>query len=62
MDLQYFLDHKEDLFLIATSVVAAASAIANLTPNTHDNAIVDKVGKVVHFLAINWSRNTKPGA
>ena len=40
---------------LATYVIAAASAIANLTPSTTDNAIVNALSSLIHALALNWT-------
>lgn len=42
------------ILVAATAVVAAASAIANLTPTDVDNKLVASLGKVVNWLALNF--------
>lgn len=44
---------------IATAVVAAASAIANLTPTDKDDKAVSWVSSLVHALALNWRTTAK---
>jgi hypothetical protein len=39
----------------ASYVIAAASAIANLTPTDADNAIVNAISQIIHVLALNWT-------
>ncbi|OQW34125.1 MAG: hypothetical protein A4E20_11870 [Nitrospira sp. SG-bin2] len=52
----WVVGHAGDLILAATATVAAASAIANLTPTDADNKAVAWVAKVVNFLALNWKK------
>ena len=47
------------IFIIITSIVSTASAIAALTPTTIDDGIIAKVRKVVDVLALNVG-NAKP--
>ena len=47
------------IFIIITSIVSTASAIAALTPTTVDDGIIAKVRKVVDVLALNVG-NAKP--
>lgn len=44
----FLTSHQEDLMLIGTSLVAIASALANLFPKA------TLLGKLVHFLALNF--------
>jgi len=52
--LERLLANKEAILLAVTSTIAAAAAIAALTPTPKDDGIVAKVRKVVDFLAMNW--------
>jgi hypothetical protein len=40
---------------LAAYGIAAASVIANLTPNDSDNKIVDMANKILGFLAANFN-------
>ncbi len=54
--IQYVMNNLEQIIAVITGVVAVASVIAKLTPNTVDDAWVAGILKVVDFLAVN----TKP--
>jgi hypothetical protein len=54
--MQWIFEHAGDLFGIISAVVSVASLVANMTPTESDNKIVEKVGKAVHFLALNWKK------
>lgn len=51
--ISYILENKEQLFGVVTTIIAAASAIAALTPTPKDDTIVGKVYKLVDWLALN---------
>ena len=51
--IDYILNNKEQLFGIVTAVIAAASAIAALTPTPKDDTIVGKAYKLIDWLALN---------
>ena len=51
--ISYILENKEELFTVLTTIVAAASAIAALTPTPHDDTLVGKAYKIVDWLALN---------
>lgn len=51
--MDFVLNNWVDLLAIVTSTVTAASIIARLTPNTHDDAVMAKVLSVVQWLSIN---------
>ena len=52
---------KGAIWLVITTVVAAAAAIAALTPSPKDNSLIGKIRKVVDFLGLNWgfAKNNK---
>jgi hypothetical protein len=54
--LEYILSHAMELITIGTSVVTAASLIANMTPNTTDDKIVGYLSKGINLLALNWKK------
>lgn len=54
--IQYALGHKEALLQIGTGIVTVASLIANLTPTDSDNALVDKLSKLINTLALNLKK------
>ena len=51
--IDYILENKDELFGIVTAVIAAASAIAALTPTPKDDTIIGKAYKVIDWLALN---------
>jgi hypothetical protein len=51
--IDYILNNKEQLFGVVTAVIAAASAIAALTPTPKDDTIIGKAYKLVDWLALN---------
>ncbi len=51
--IDYIIENKEQLFGIVTAVIAAASAIAALTPTPKDDTIIGKAYKLVDWLALN---------
>lgn len=54
--IDYIIGNKEELFGAITAIVAAASAIAALTPTPADDTIVGKAYRVVDWLALNFGR------
>ena len=53
--MEYIFAHATDIIAIATGIVTVASLIANLTPSESDNAFIDKIGKFIHALAMNFN-------
>ena len=51
--ISYLLSNADNLIAIATAIVAAASAIAAITPTPKDDAIASKAYKVLDWLALN---------
>ena len=51
--INYILENKEQLFGVVTAIIAAASAIAALTPTPKDDTVIGKVYKIVDWLALN---------
>jgi len=51
--INYIIENKEQLFGVVTAVIAAASAIAALTPTPKDDTIIGKAYKLVDWLALN---------
>lgn len=51
--LDYVTAHAGDILTIASYVIAAAAAIAALTPTPADDGIIKAIRKVVDFLALN---------
>ncbi len=52
--LERLLANKEAIWLAVSTTVAAAAAIAALTPSPKDDSLVGKLRKVVDFLGLNW--------
>ena len=51
--IDYILNNKEQLFGVVTAIIAAASAIAALTPTPKDDTIIGKAYKLIDWLALN---------
>ena len=51
--IDYILENKEQLFGVVTAIIAAASAIAALTPTPKDDTFIGKAYKIVDWLALN---------
>jgi ethanolamine utilization microcompartment shell protein EutS len=51
--ISYLVANVDSILLVASTVVAAASAIAALTPTPSDDALVAKAYKVIDWLALN---------
>lgn len=51
--ISYIIENKEQLFGVVTAVIAAASAIAALTPTPKDDTFIGKAYKVIDWLALN---------
>jgi hypothetical protein len=51
--INYMLENKEELFGVLTAIIAAASAIAALTPTPKDDTFIGKLYKVIDWLALN---------
>jgi hypothetical protein len=54
--INYLINNHEQILGAMTSVVAACSAIAALTPTPMDDGWVRKLYKIVDFLALNIGR------
>jgi hypothetical protein len=51
--IEYITENKDQLFGVVTAVIAAASAIAALTPTPKDDGLIKKIYKIIDFLALN---------
>jgi hypothetical protein len=51
--IDYILENKDELFGVVTAIIAAASAIAALTPTPKDDTFVGKAYKIIDWLALN---------
>lgn len=51
--IDYIIDNKEGLFAVVTTIIAAASAIAALTPTPKDDTIIGKAYRLIDWLALN---------
>lgn len=51
--IQYIIDNKEGIIQAITAVIAAASAIAALTPTPKDEGIIRKISRFIDLLALN---------
>ena len=52
--LERLLANKAAIWLAVTTTIAAAAAIAALTPSPKDDSIVGKLRKLIDFLGLNW--------
>lgn len=52
--IDYVVNNFDTIIAIATAIIAAASAIASLTPTPVDDGILLKIRKVVDVLALNF--------
>jgi hypothetical protein len=51
--IDYILTNKGGLFGALTAIIAAASAIAALTPTPKDDTFIGKAYKIIDWLALN---------
>ena len=51
--LDFIMTNIDTIFIVITSVVTGASAIAAVTPNKSDDKIVAAIKKIADFLALN---------
>lgn len=51
--IAYLVSNVDSIVAALTAIVAAASAIAALTPTPTDDSLVAKVYKIVDWLALN---------
>jgi len=54
--MEWIINNWEAVFVAVTSLVAAASAIANLTPTDSDNKVIERLTKLVDALALNFKK------
>jgi len=51
--IDYIINNKEGLFAVVTTIIAAASAIAALTPTPKDDTLIGKAYSIIDWLALN---------
>jgi len=51
--ISYLMNNADNLLAVFASIVAAASAIAAITPTPKDDALASKAYKVIDWLALN---------
>jgi len=51
--ISYIIENKDQLFGVVTSIIAAASAIAALTPTPKDDTVIGKLYKLIDWCALN---------
>ena len=59
--IDYIIDNKEGLFAVVTTIIAAASAIAALTPTPKDDTIIGKAYRLIDWLALNVMKAKEKG-
>ncbi len=52
--LERLLANTDAIWLAVTTTIAAAAAIAALTPSPKDDSLVGKLRKLIDFLGLNW--------
>tara|TARA_R100000654_G_scaffold6209_1_gene16463 strand:+ start:10 stop:186 length:177 start_codon:yes stop_codon:yes gene_type:complete len=57
--INYIFENRDSLISVATSVVAAASAICALTPTPKDDGIVRKLYILLEWAALNIGKAKK---
>ena len=57
--MNWIVENSDQILFAATSVVAAASALAALTPTPKDDGFARLLRKVVDFLALNFGNAKK---
>ena len=51
--MDFVINRFDDILVTISAVVAAASAICALTPNTKDDALLSKIRRFLNVLALN---------
>ena len=51
--MDFVINRFDDILVAVSAVVAAASAICALTPNTKDDAFLSKIRRFLNVLALN---------
>lgn len=51
--IEYITQHWDEILLVITTVIAAASAIAAMTPTPKDDAVLKVIKGIVDRLALN---------
>jgi len=54
--INYLTENKEGILQAVTAVIAAASAIAALTPTPKDDGLLKKLARIIDLLALNVFR------
>ena len=54
--IEYITENKEGILQVVTAVIAAASAIAALTPTPKDDGVLKKLARIIDLLALNVFR------
>jgi len=57
--MNWIMENSDQILFAATSVVAAASAVAALTPTPKDDGVARWLRKAVDFLALNFGNAKK---
>tara|TARA_R110000824_G_scaffold179646_1_gene359923 strand:+ start:557 stop:733 length:177 start_codon:yes stop_codon:yes gene_type:complete len=55
--MEYLRENWEQILQVLTAVIAAASAIAALTPTPKDDGVIKKLYKLVDLLALNVGKS-----
>lgn len=54
--MEFIMQNWEGIFIAVTSIVTAASAIANLTKTDADNKIIAAISKIINAFALNFKK------
>jgi hypothetical protein len=57
--MEWVIANWDGILFAVTAVIAAASAVANITPTKKDDKVVGKIAKVVNALALNFKAGPK---
>lgn len=59
--MEFIPDSLEGWMVVVSAVIAAASAIAAVTPTPKDDTVIGKMYRVVDLLALNFGRAKEKG-
>ena len=54
--MEFIVQNWESIFVAVTSLVTAASAVANITKTDADNKVVAILSRVINTLALNFKK------
>jgi hypothetical protein len=54
--MEFIIQNWESIFIALTSLVTAASAVANITKTEADNNAIAFIGRIINALALNFKK------